>query len=91
LPSESSTASTPRQAFEHLAHAAGLGRIIDVDMRDLMVRNRKSATRSRIEQLSSQLFAHYNEAGLAQRTVYVDRQADVADPILRQNANLTIA
>ncbi len=71
-----------RQQFPHLV-APPL--IVDVDVRDLVIGDRKRRARARVEHLESQLLAHRNHPVLAQHAVEVDRRRDLDDAVLRQH------
>src|SRR4029077_1063618 len=71
-----------RQQFPHLV-APPL--IVDVDVRDLVIDDRKRRARARVEDLESQLLPDGNHSRVSQHAVDVDGRRDLHDAVLREH------
>ena len=61
---------------EQFPHLVAPPLIVDVDVRDLVIDDRKRRARARVEDLESQLLPHGNHSHLSQHAVDVDRRRD---------------
>ena len=64
------------------------GRVVDVDMRDLMVGDGERRARAGVEHFEAELFANGDETLLPQHAVDVHGRRHVAQAVLRQDDDL---
>ena len=72
-----------RRLLEECAHGRRLRRVIDVDVRNLMVGHRKRGAGAGVEELAAELLSNGQQAVLAKDTIEVDGPGHVGESVLR--------
>ncbi len=70
--------------FQNLAHRFFQRLIIDINVRDLMIRHGKNLARTRVENFQTKLFFHRQPALLAEDPVQMNRSIHVGNAVFRK-------